>query len=311
MPTSYTHTGTSSCKWLPTPCWSCKCLTLYFRCDVFIENSKALIQQGSEARINSALQTLYTALEVALVVSHPFLPYITEELWQRLPRRPGDKTETIMYAKYPEWDQKLENPAAETAYDIVLGCSKGVRSLMAEYAPKDKARIFIHAHNETSHKTVSEEKSSIQSLSGKLATEIDILSPTDARPAGCVSFLVSSAVSVLIHVADRIDFDEEIAKATKKLEKARVAVEKQQKLINDPEYLQKANVVTQDADPGGKRIRSKKERDDARHPRKRQNTRGRFGRCSCVVQAEAGSHLDCGAFQFRTEPGTSFDFDAR
>ena len=248
MPTSYTHTGTSSCKWLPTPCWSCKCLTVYFRCDVFIENSKALIQQGSEARINSALQTLYTALEVALVVSHPFLPYITEELWQRLPRRPGDKTETIMYAKYPEWDQKLENPAAETAYDIVLGCSKGVRSLMAEYAPKDKARIFIHAHNETSHKTVSEEKSSIQSLSGKLATEIDILSPTDARPAGCVSFLVSSAVSVLIHVADRIDFDEEIAKATKKLEKARVAVEKQQKLINDPEYLQKANVVTQDAD---------------------------------------------------------------
>ncbi|KAK4161186.1 mitochondrial valine--tRNA ligase [Cladorrhinum sp. PSN259] len=221
----------------------------YFQlCDVFIENSKALIQQGSEAQINSALQTLYSALEVALVVSHPFLPYITEELWQRLPRRPVDETQTIMYAKYPEWDQQLENPAAEAAYDIVLGCSKGVRSLMAEYAPKDKARIFIHAHNETSHKTVSEEKSSIQSLSGKFATEIDILSPTDARPAGCVSFPVSSAVSVLIHVADRIDFDEEIAKATKKLEKARVAVQKQQKLINDPEYLEKANVVTQDAD---------------------------------------------------------------
>ncbi|KAL2192998.1 tRNA synthetases class I-domain-containing protein [Corynascus similis CBS 632.67] len=221
----------------------------YFQlCDVFIENSKALIQQGSKDQINSALQTLYSALEGALVLSHPFLPFITEELWQRLPRRPGDKTKSIMLAKYPEWDQQFENPAAEAAYDIVLGSSKGVRSLMAEYAPKEKAKVFIHAHNATSHKTVSEEKSSIESLSGKFAAEIEILSPGHARPAGCVAFPVSSAVSVLIHVADRVNFDEEIAKATKKLEKARAAVQKQDKLINDPTYLKKANVVTQDAD---------------------------------------------------------------
>lgn len=153
-----------------------------------------------------------------------------------------------MLAKYPEWDQQFENPAAEAAYDIVLGSSKGVRSLMAEYAPKEKAKVFIHAHNATSHKTVSEEKSSIESLSGKFAAEIEILSPDHARPAGCVAFPVSSAVSVLIHVADRVNFDEEIAKATKKLEKARAAVQKQDKLINDPTYLKKANVVTQDAD---------------------------------------------------------------
>jgi valyl-tRNA synthetase len=153
-----------------------------------------------------------------------------------------------MLARYPEWDQQFENPAAEAAYDIILGCSKGVRSLMAEYAPKDKASIFIHAHNATSHKTVSEEKSSIQSLSGKFAAEIEILSPTQARPAGCVAFPVSSAVSVLVHVADRVDFDEEIAKATKKLEKTRAAVQKQNKLIHDPAYLNKANLVTQDAD---------------------------------------------------------------
>ncbi len=153
-----------------------------------------------------------------------------------------------MVTAYPEYDLQFENPAAEAAYDIVLGCSKGVRSLMAEYAPKDKARIFIHAYNATSHKTVFEEKTSIQSLSGKFAAESEILSPAHARPAGCVAFPVSSGVSVLIHVADRVDVDEEIAKATKKLEKARVAVQKQNKLINDPVYLEKANVVTQDAD---------------------------------------------------------------
>ncbi|KAH6647195.1 tRNA synthetases class I-domain-containing protein [Truncatella angustata] len=221
----------------------------YFQlCDVFIENSKALIQEGSEAQVNSAIQTLYTTLEAALVLSHPFLPFITEELWQRLPRRPDDETKSIMVAKYPEWDQQFENPEAEAAYDIVLGCSKGVRSLIAEYASKDEAKIFIHAYDAASHKTVSEQKSSIRSLSGKGPMEIEILSPEHTRPSGCVAFPVSSAVSVFIYVKDRVDFDEEIAKATKKLEKTRAAVQKQHKLINDPVYLEKSAVATQNAE---------------------------------------------------------------
>ncbi|KAK7429693.1 valine--tRNA ligase [Neonectria magnoliae] len=221
----------------------------YFQlCDVFIENSKALIQEGSEAQINSALQTLYSVLEAALVLSHPFLPFVSEELWQRLPRRPSDETKSIMVAKYPEWDQQFENPEAEAAYDIVLGCSKGVRSLMAEYAPKDKAKIFIQAYDAASHKTVSEEKSSIRSLCGKGAMDIDVISPDHARPAGCVAFPVSSAVSVFIHVKDRVDLDEEIAKATKKLDKASAAVQKQRRLVSDPAYIEKVAVATQDSD---------------------------------------------------------------
>ncbi|KAJ3535218.1 hypothetical protein NM208_g7225 [Fusarium decemcellulare] len=214
----------------------------------FIENSKALIQEGSEAQTNSTLQTLYSALEGALVLSHPFLPFITEELWQRLPRRPGDETKSVMVAKYPEWDQQFENLEAEAAYDIILGCSRGVRSLMAGYAPKDEAKIFIQAHDAASYRTVFEEKSSIRSLSGKGAMRIEIPSPGHARPIGCVAFPVSSAVSVFIHIKDRVDLDQEIAKATKKLEKSRAAVHKQRKLVTDPVYIQKVAVATQDAD---------------------------------------------------------------
>jgi valyl-tRNA synthetase len=218
------------------------------RCDVFIENSKALIQEGSEAQINSTLQTLYSVLEGGLVLSHPFLPFVTEELWQRLPRRPGDETKSIMVAKYPEWDQQFENPEAEAAYDIVLGCSRGVRSLMAGYAPKDEAKIFIQAYDAASYKTVSEEKSSIRSLCGKSAMKIDIISPGHARPAGCVAFPLSSAVSVFIHVKGRVNLDEEIAKATKRLEKTHAAVQKQRKLVSDPAYMEKVAVATQNAD---------------------------------------------------------------
>jgi valyl-tRNA synthetase len=109
-------------------------------CDVYIENSKAIIQDGTEEEKRSAIDTLYTALEGALTMIHPFMPFITEELWQRLPRRPGDSNPTICKAAYPTYDPEMDNPTAEAAYELVLGVSKGIRSLMAEYSLKDEAK---------------------------------------------------------------------------------------------------------------------------------------------------------------------------
>jgi len=111
-----------------------------YLCDVYIENSKAIIRDGTEEEKRSAIDTLYTALDSALTMIHPFMPFVTEELWQRLPRRPEDKTPSIVLAKYAEFDAELDNPEAETAYELVLGVSKGIRSLMAEYSLKDKAK---------------------------------------------------------------------------------------------------------------------------------------------------------------------------
>lgn len=108
-------------------------------CDVFIENSKAIIQDGTPEEKQSALDTLYTALEGALTMIHPFMPFLSEELWQRLPRREGDANPTICKASYPVFDAEMDDPAAEAAYELVLDVSKGVRSLMSEYALKDDA----------------------------------------------------------------------------------------------------------------------------------------------------------------------------
>ena len=69
-------------------------------CDVYIENSKAIIRDGTPEERASALQTLYTALESALTLIHPFMPYITEEMWQRMPRRPGDATKCKAGQRY-------------------------------------------------------------------------------------------------------------------------------------------------------------------------------------------------------------------
>jgi valyl-tRNA synthetase len=109
-------------------------------CDVYIENSKAIIQDGTPEEKQSAVETLYTALEGALTMIHPYMPFLTEELWQRLPRRTDDRTPSIVLAKYPVYDASMDDPTSEEAYELVLGISKGIRSLMAEYSLKDEGQ---------------------------------------------------------------------------------------------------------------------------------------------------------------------------
>ncbi|KEY67624.1 hypothetical protein S7711_07821 [Stachybotrys chartarum IBT 7711] len=217
-------------------------------CDVYIENSKTIIRDGTPEERDSAIQTLYTALEAALTMIHPFMPYLTEEMWQRMPRRPSDETQSIMIAKYPTYVAELDDPVSEAAYELVMGASKGSRSLMAEYSLKDEADIIIQAYDETALKTCKEQISSIKSLSGKGIREINILGPDAARPAGSVAYPISTSASVFLHVKGRVDMDAEIAKAQKKLDKAKSNVQKQEKILLDPAYKDKVSEEVRDAD---------------------------------------------------------------
>ncbi|CAK7245457.1 MAG: valine--tRNA ligase [Sporothrix thermara] len=221
-------------------------------CDVFIENSKAIISDGTPAQRESALQTLYSALEAALLLSHPFLPFITEELWQRLPRRPQDDTPSIVVAAYPEYDAQFDNPDAETAYQLVLDASRGMRSLLVEYPlPKDATvQVFVQTTNDQAHATATSEVPAIRSLLGKAgaAAEITVLAPGAPRPVGCVAVQVSGTASVYLHVKGHVDLDAEIKKAQTKLAKASGNAAKTRKLVGDANYKEKVAAATQEAD---------------------------------------------------------------
>jgi len=214
-------------------------------CDVYIENSKAILQDGTAEEKLSALETLYTTLEGALTLIHPYMPFLTEELWQRLPRRPEDNTPSITVAKYPEYDVSMDDPASEIAYELVLDVSKGIRSLMAEYSLKDEGKVYIQTYDATAHKTVVSQIPSIKSLSGKGVASLDVLSATDTRPHGCVVFAVSASAAVFLHVKGRVDIDGEIQKASKKLEKTRAGIDRQTKILDDPAYQQKVSAELQ------------------------------------------------------------------
>ncbi|KMU92557.1 valyl-tRNA synthetase [Coccidioides immitis H538.4] len=224
-------------------------------CDVFIENSKSLLQQDAPTDIQqSAKQTLYTALEGALTLIHPIMPFISEELWQRLPRRPDDKTISIMKAAYPEYNSSFDDPNAEAAYDLVLATSKAIRSILSEYEIKTKGDIKIQTYNASSHKTIRDEVSSIKSLSGKYIGEISVLGPDNTiPPPGCVVSTVGANAAVYLEVSDEVRLEQE-EKAKANLAKALETINKQIAIMESPAWQEKAK-------PQAREMEEKKLRD--------------------------------------------------
>ena len=153
-----------------------------------------------------------------------------------------------MLARYPIFDPALDNPAAEEAYDLVLGSSSAIRSLTSEYTIKGDAKVYIQAYDAATHKVASSELQAVQSLSGKGVTSITVLDASVSRPQGCVAFPIGSKAAVFLAVKGLVDMDAEIDKATKKLQKNRGAIEKQRKILADPNYQEKVAVATQEAE---------------------------------------------------------------
>ncbi|KAL4936354.1 hypothetical protein BDV06DRAFT_216738 [Aspergillus oleicola] len=210
-------------------------------CDVFIEHSKHLIQNGSDRERISAQNTLYTALDAGLRMIHPFMPFISEELWQRLPRRPGDSTPSIVIAPYPQYNKALVDDASEVEYEIVVRSAKGIRSLMAGYGIQDNAKVYIHATNSESHERIHDQSGSIKALSGKGLATVHVLGPTDQPPSGCAVHVSSASTSVFLEVSGRIDAKEAVDKARKQLEKISEVLSRQRRTIDTEGWADKVD----------------------------------------------------------------------
>lgn len=215
-------------------------------CDVYIENSKSIILDGTEEEQASAINTLYTAIEGGLAMFHPFMPFITEEMWQRLPRRPGDGTPSIIVASYPEFNSAYENVKAEEDYDLVLGCAKGIRSLLATTGIKDSGIAYVQPYDAGRHATVTREEAAIKTLSGRALSKTTILGVKAENPSGCLVFPVGAKAAVWVHVEGRIDPSVEVERAEKKLKEARKMLQEKERASNDIQKSEQANAAARE-----------------------------------------------------------------
>ncbi|KAJ8659411.1 hypothetical protein O0I10_004773 [Lichtheimia ornata] len=163
---------------------------LYDLCDVYIEAIKPICDSTDEAmatKKRTAQNTLYTALEGGLKLLHPFMPFVTEELYQRLGRRPGDKVESIVKAKYPVENTSYANEQAEKSFDDVFEVVKTIRSLAVQENKKKDGVVFIQSENSDLVKLLQSEQLAVQTLA-KGMKEVTVLAADDKQvPEDCSS----------------------------------------------------------------------------------------------------------------------------
>ncbi len=122
-------------------------------CDWYVELSKTALNQEQDAGLRRAAQTtLARVLETALRLLHPFMPFLTEEIWQRLPAavREEGKRFSIMVAPYPEPDASLRDPEAEQDLEMVMDLILAVRNIrgVMNIPPSVKLTVIVKVESE-------------------------------------------------------------------------------------------------------------------------------------------------------------------
>ncbi|SCV04609.1 LANO_0G11254g1_1 [Lachancea nothofagi CBS 11611] len=212
----------------------------YLICDVYIENSKYLINEGTDAEKKSARDTLYILIDNALRMIHPFMPFISEEMWQRLPRRASETSPTIVKASYPTYRKDFDNQTAGKEYEMILDAIKEARSLLAQYGILKNGKVFIESSNAAFFETAASQKDSIVSLI-KAIDEVNVVNKLSEVPGGAVLQAVTPEINVHVLVKGHVDIDAEVSKTQGKLEKAQKVKESVEKVINGSDYEAKAN----------------------------------------------------------------------
>ncbi|KAF8337423.1 tRNA synthetases class I-domain-containing protein [Cantharellus anzutake] len=211
---------------------------LYELCDVFIEAMKPMTDEKASLETRrSAQNTLYTCLDFGLRLLHPFMPFVTEELWQRLPRRPGDNTPSIMVSSFPVHNPDFVYLDAERDFDTVFAAIKAVRSLAAQYNLQTNIQAIILSTSQNEHGMLASQAPTIGALS-KGCKSANVVADSTEVPTGCGSVVLSPTATVFVLVKGLVDLDAEITKCEKKLNLANLNAEKIRKLKAQPGYEQ-------------------------------------------------------------------------
>ena len=180
-------------------------------CDWFIELCKARLTGEDEcAKINAQNVLCYVLIET-LKLLHPFMPFITEEIYQALPHTAEDKGEFIMLQKWPEYRTELSFPQEEEAMGLIIDAITAIRARRNEMnvAPSKKVHYTIAtAHADTFARGIPFFK---RLASASDVTVADANIPT---PDGSIE-VVTHAARVLMPLAELVDFEKELARIAK------------------------------------------------------------------------------------------------
>lgn len=209
----------------------------YDVCDIYVELVKP-VMQGSDVEAKKCAQaTLYTVIEQYLRLLHPIMPFVTEELWQRLPNRAGlEAAESIMIASYPAPVLDWINPAIERDMEIVKDAINGARSIRSDYkiANHIKADFYIRTEDPDVRAALLAQSDDFCFLAK--AQFLKWIGANEEPPAGCSVQVLSSSLTLLVNLTGIIDVGFELTRLGKEVERLKPLIDTYRRKIAAPGY---------------------------------------------------------------------------
>ena len=199
-------------------------------CDWYIELCKARLNGGDKTAADTARAVLVYVFTGILKLLHPFMPFITEEIWQSLPH----SGESIMISKWPEYTDKLNFSAEEQDFEKVISVIRAIRNRRSEMnvPPSKKAQIYIATE-------FAEIFESGKAFITRLASGSDVTVGSSFDMPDAV-FVITDSAKVYIPLNELVDFTAEIERLNKELEAANKDKSFYESKLNNAGFVAKA-----------------------------------------------------------------------
>ena len=203
-------------------------------CDWYIEMVKPRLYNDEDNTKAAALWTLKKVLSESLKLLHPFMPFITEEIYCNLT---GE--ESIMLASWPEYREEYSFAREEAAVELMKEAVRGIRNIRAEMnvSPKKKAKVFVVSENEDVRDIFKQGKVFFGTLG--YASEVAVRADREGIAEDAVSTMVPDAV-IYMPFAELVDIEKEIERLKKEQKKLGGEIKRCEGMLNNERFLSKA-----------------------------------------------------------------------
>ncbi len=205
-------------------------------CDWYIEMVKPRLYNSDDtASQNAALWTLKTVLIDALKLLHPYMPFITEEIFCTI----QSEEESIMISKWPEYSEARNFASEEKAIEIIKEAVRGIRNVRTEMnvAPSKKAHVYVVSEKEDIRKTFEEGKLFFATLS--YASDVSVQADKNGIADDAVSVVIANA-NIYIPFAELVDIKQEIERLEKESKRLDGELARVNGMLSNERFLSKA-----------------------------------------------------------------------
>ena len=204
-------------------------------CDWYIEMVKPRLYNDEDKTKSAALWTLKTVLINALKLLHPYMPFITEEIFCNV----QNEEESIMISKWPEYKDEWNFEEDEKAVELIKEAVRGIRNTRTgmNVPPSRKAKVFVVSESEEVRNIFENSKAFFATLG--YASEVAVQSDKTGIAEDAVSVLIHQA-ALYMPFADLVDIDKEIERLTKEEDKMNKEIKRAQGMLSNPKFVDKA-----------------------------------------------------------------------